>query len=55
MLNFTMQTAREAGQILLEKFGKIRTITKKGDINFVSSTLSKLSSKAERVCQSLKK
>ena len=36
MLNFAMQTAREAGQILLEKFGKIKHITKKGDINLVT-------------------
>ncbi len=35
MLNFAIQTARDAGQILLEKFGKT-TITKKGDINLVT-------------------
>lgn len=35
MLNFAIQTAREAGQILIEKFGKI-TVTKKGDINLVT-------------------
>lgn len=36
MLNFAIQTARDAGQILLEKFGKILTVTKKGDINLVT-------------------
>ncbi|MGI9036944.1 MAG: inositol monophosphatase family protein [Pyrinomonadaceae bacterium] len=36
MLNFAMQTARDAGQILLEKFGRVTTITKKGDINLVT-------------------
>lgn len=36
MLNFAIETAREAGQILLEKFGKIEKITKKGDINLVT-------------------
>ena len=35
MLNFAIETAREAGQVLLEKFGKI-TVTKKGDINLVT-------------------
>jgi len=35
MLNFAIETAREAGQILLEKFGRI-TVTKKGDINLVT-------------------
>jgi myo-inositol-1(or 4)-monophosphatase len=36
MLNFAIQTARDAGQILLEKFGRKITITKKGDINLVT-------------------
>jgi myo-inositol-1(or 4)-monophosphatase len=36
MLNFAMQTAREAGKILLDKFGKKINITKKGDINLVT-------------------
>jgi myo-inositol-1(or 4)-monophosphatase len=36
MLNFAMQTAREAGQILLEKFGKKINISFKGDINLVT-------------------
>jgi myo-inositol-1(or 4)-monophosphatase len=36
MLNFAIDTAREAGQILLEKFGRITTVTKKGDINLVT-------------------
>lgn len=35
MLNFAIETARDAGQILLEKFGRI-TVTKKGDINLVT-------------------
>jgi len=35
MLNFAIETAREAGQVLLEKFGKT-TVTKKGDINLVT-------------------
>lgn len=36
MLNFAIETAREAGQLLLEKFGRITQITKKGDINLVT-------------------
>lgn len=36
MLNFAIETAREAGQILLEKFGRKITISKKGDINLVT-------------------
>jgi myo-inositol-1(or 4)-monophosphatase len=36
MLNFAIETARDAGQILLEKFGRKITITKKGDINLVT-------------------
>jgi myo-inositol-1(or 4)-monophosphatase len=36
MLNFAIETAREAGHLLLEKFGKITTVTKKGDINLVT-------------------
>ncbi len=36
MLNFAIETAREAGQILLEKFGRNITVTKKGDINLVT-------------------
>ncbi|MET0753264.1 MAG: inositol monophosphatase family protein [Pyrinomonadaceae bacterium] len=35
MLNFTIETAREAGQILLDKLGKIN-VSKKGDINLVT-------------------
>jgi myo-inositol-1(or 4)-monophosphatase len=35
MLNFAIETARDAGQILLEKFGRI-TVMKKGDINLVT-------------------
>lgn len=36
MLNFAIETAREAGHLLLEKFGRITTVTKKGDINLVT-------------------
>ena len=36
MLNFAIETARDAGRLLLEKFGRITTITKKGDINLVT-------------------
>lgn len=36
MLTFANETARDAGRILLEKFGRIETITKKGDINLVT-------------------
>jgi myo-inositol-1(or 4)-monophosphatase len=36
MLNFAMQTAREAGQILLDKFGRKINISKKGDTNLVT-------------------
>jgi myo-inositol-1(or 4)-monophosphatase len=36
MLNFAQQTAREAGKILLDKFGKKINVYKKGDINLVT-------------------
>jgi myo-inositol-1(or 4)-monophosphatase len=36
MLNFAIQTARDAGHILLEKFGRKINITKKGNINLVT-------------------
>lgn len=36
MLNFAIETARAAGHLLLEKFGRVTTITKKGDINLVT-------------------
>ena len=36
MLNFAIETARQAGQILLEKFGRKIEISKKGDINLVT-------------------
>ena len=36
MLNFAIETAKDAGQLLLEKFGRITQITKKGDINLVT-------------------
>lgn len=35
MLNFALETARDAGQLLIEKFGRV-TVTKKGDINLVT-------------------
>lgn len=36
MLNFAIETARDAGQLLLEKFGRKLTVSKKGDINLVT-------------------
>ena len=36
MLNFAIQTARDAGQLLLEKFGRKLNISMKGDINLVT-------------------
>ncbi|CAN5421061.1 MAG: inositol monophosphatase family protein [Pyrinomonadaceae bacterium] len=36
MLNFAIETARDAGQILLEKFGRKINISKKGDIDLVT-------------------
>ena len=36
MLNFAIETTREAGQILLEKFGKKINVSLKGDINLVT-------------------
>lgn len=36
MLNFAIETAREAGNILLENFGKHIAIRKKGDIDLVT-------------------
>ncbi len=36
MLNFAIETARDAGQILLEKFGRKIDIFKKSDINLVT-------------------
>lgn len=36
MLNFAIETAREAGNILLEKFGRKIEVSKKGDINLVT-------------------
>ena len=36
MLNFAIEVARDAGNLLLEKFGRITAITKKGDINLVT-------------------
>lgn len=36
MLNFAVETAREAGQILMERFGRKINISKKGNINLVT-------------------
>jgi len=36
MLNFAIQTARDAGSLLLEKFGRVTSVMKKGDINLVT-------------------
>lgn len=36
MLNFAIETAREAGQILLEKFGRKISVNKKGEIDLVT-------------------
>lgn len=36
MLNFAMETARDAGRVLMEKYGRITAVTKKGDINLVT-------------------
>ncbi len=36
MLNFAIETARDAGHILLEKFGRKIKVSKKGDINLVT-------------------
>jgi myo-inositol-1(or 4)-monophosphatase len=36
MLTFAIETARAAGHLLLEKYGRITTVTKKGDYNLVT-------------------
>lgn len=36
MLNFAIETARDAGRLLLEKFGRDIAVQKKGDINLVT-------------------
>ena len=36
MLNFAIQTAREAGQILADKFGRALQVSNKGDIDLVT-------------------
>jgi myo-inositol-1(or 4)-monophosphatase len=36
MLNFAIETAQDAGHVLMEKFGRITAVTKKGDINLVT-------------------
>ena len=36
MLNFAIQTAREAGRVLVEKFGRAIQISNKGDIDLVT-------------------
>ena len=35
MLNFAIETARDAGRVLMEKYGSV-TVSKKGDINLVT-------------------
>ncbi|HVF48352.1 MAG TPA: inositol monophosphatase family protein [Pyrinomonadaceae bacterium] len=37
MLNFAIETARDAGQLLLEKFGRGIAVEKKGDYNLVTA------------------
>jgi len=36
MLNFALETARMAGAVLLEKFGRGIDVTKKGEVNLVT-------------------
>src|SRR5688572_6513984 len=36
MLGFAVELSRDAGHLLLEKYGRITAITKKGDINLVT-------------------
>jgi myo-inositol-1(or 4)-monophosphatase len=36
MLNFAMEAARDAGRLLMEKFGRVLKVSKKGDINLVT-------------------
>ena len=36
MLNFAIETARDAGRILMEKYGRKIAVSKKGDINLVT-------------------
>src|SRR5256885_13531110 len=36
MLNFAIQTARDAGSVLAEKFGRAIRVTSKGDIDLVT-------------------
>ena len=36
MLNFAIQTAREAGKILADKFGRALQVSSKGDIDLVT-------------------
>src|SRR2546423_8153648 len=36
MLNFAIQTARDAGRLLAEKFGRALQVTSKGDIDLVT-------------------
>src|SRR2546423_6896865 len=36
MLNFAIQTARDAGRLLAEKFGRALQVTSKGDIDIVT-------------------
>ncbi|PYS53032.1 MAG: inositol monophosphatase, partial [Acidobacteria bacterium] len=38
MLNFAIQTARDAGRILVERFGRITQISNKGEIDLVTES-----------------
>lgn len=38
MLNFAIQTARDAGRVLADRFGRVLQITHKGDINVVTES-----------------
>ncbi|MCA1591473.1 MAG: inositol monophosphatase [Acidobacteria bacterium] len=38
MLNFAIQTAREAGRVLAEKFGRVLEVSNKGDIDLVTES-----------------
>ena len=36
MLNFAIETARDAGRLVMEKYGRVLKVSKKGDINLVT-------------------
>ncbi|MFN2482122.1 MAG: inositol monophosphatase, partial [Pyrinomonadaceae bacterium] len=38
MLNFAIQTARDAGRVLAEKFGRALQVSNKGDIDLVTES-----------------